>query len=62
LLNILNVPDLTHLGDGQNLVGVCFNAALGDDVPQELCPGDPEGAFLWVQLNVEPSEVVEGFF
>jgi hypothetical protein len=24
--------------------------------------GDPEGAFFCVQLNVEPPEVVEGFF
>jgi hypothetical protein len=35
---------------------------LGDDVTQELSPGDPEGAFFWVQLNVEPPEVVDGFF
>jgi hypothetical protein len=62
LLNVLNVPGLTHFGDGQNLDRVCFNAALSDDVPQELTPGDFKCAFLRVQLNVEPSEVVEGFF
>jgi hypothetical protein len=61
-LNVLDVPDLAYLSDGQNLVGVCLNAALGDDVPQELAPGDSEGAFLWVQHNVEPPEVVEFFF
>jgi hypothetical protein len=60
-LNVLNIPDLAHFGNGQNLVRVCFDAALGDDVPHELAPGDSEGAFLWVQLNIEPSEVVEGF-
>jgi hypothetical protein len=60
-LNVLDVPDLTHFGDGRGLVEVCFDAMLGDDVPQELAPGDSEGAFLLVQLNVEPTEVVEGF-
>jgi hypothetical protein len=33
LWNVLNVPDLTHFGDGRNLVRVCFDAVLGDDVP-----------------------------
>jgi hypothetical protein len=35
---------------------------LGDDVTEELSPGEPEGAFFWVQLNVEPPEAVDGFF
>jgi hypothetical protein len=35
---------------------------LGDDVPQELAPGHSGGDFLPVQLNAEPSEVVEGLF
>jgi hypothetical protein len=48
-------------GDGRDLVGVRFDAALGDDVPRELAPGDPKGSFLRVQLNVEPPEVVQGF-
>jgi hypothetical protein len=60
-LNVLNILDWTHLYDGQDLVRVCFDAVLSDDVPQELPPGDFEGAFFWVQLNVESLEVVEGF-
>jgi hypothetical protein len=32
-LNILGILDWTHLGDGQDLVGVFFNAAFGNDVP-----------------------------
>jgi hypothetical protein len=47
-LNVLDVPNLTHFGDGRNLVRVCFDASLGDDVPQELALGDSEGAFFWV--------------
>jgi hypothetical protein len=35
--------------------------SLGDDVPQELAPGDSKGAFFWVQLDAESLEVVEGF-
>jgi hypothetical protein len=62
LLNVLDVPDLAYFSDGRNLVGVRFDTALGDDVPQELTPGNPKGALLCVQLNVEPPEVVEGFF
>jgi hypothetical protein len=61
-LNILNVPNWTHVGDGQDPLMVRFDATLGDDVSQELAPGDSKGAFLWVQLNVEPSEVIECFF
>jgi hypothetical protein len=32
-LNVLNVPDLAHLGNDQNIVRVCFDVVLGDDVP-----------------------------
>jgi hypothetical protein len=46
----------------RDFVGVCFNAAFGNDVPQEFPPGYSKGAFFWVQLNVEPPKVVEGFF
>jgi hypothetical protein len=41
---------------------VCFDATLGDNVPQVLALGDPDGAIFWVQLDVEAHEVVEGFF
>jgi hypothetical protein len=60
-VNIFDILDWTHLSDGQDLIRVCFDAVLGDDVPQELPWGHSEGAFFWVQLNVEPPEVVEGF-
>jgi hypothetical protein len=49
-LNVLNVPDLTHFGNGQNLVRVYFDAVLGDDVPHELAPGDSDGAFSGFNL------------
>jgi hypothetical protein len=32
-LDILDIPDLAYFGDGQDLVMICFNAVLGDDVP-----------------------------
>jgi hypothetical protein len=62
MLNIFNVPNLVHFSDVQNLVRVCYDVMLGDDVPQELAPGHSGGDFLPVQLNAEPSEVVEGLF
>jgi hypothetical protein len=61
-LNILYVPDLAHFSDGRDLVGVRFDAVLGNDVPYEHSPRDTKSAFLWVQLNVELFEDVEGFF
>jgi hypothetical protein len=61
-LNILDIPDLAYFRDGQNLVGVRFNAVLVDDVPQELPPGDSESALLWVPLNVEPPKDAKYFF
>jgi hypothetical protein len=45
-LNILYIPDLAYFHDGLDLIGVRFNATLGDDVPQELALGDPKGAFF----------------
>jgi hypothetical protein len=61
-LNVFDVPDLAYFGDGRDIVEVCFDATLSDDITQELSPRDPEGAFFRVQLNVELTEVVEGFF
>jgi hypothetical protein len=58
-LNVLDNLDWTHIGDGQDLARVCFDVALSDDVPQELPLGDSESVFFWVQLNIEPREVVE---
>jgi hypothetical protein len=57
-LHIFNVPDMAHFSDGRNLVKVRIDAALDAVVPQELALGDSEGAFLRVQLNVEPPDVV----
>jgi hypothetical protein len=51
-LDILDVPKWTHVDDGRDLVRVCFDAALSDDVPQKLAPGDSKGALLLVQSNV----------
>jgi hypothetical protein len=45
-LDVLDIHDLAYFSDGRDFVMVCFDATLGDDVPQELVPGDPEGAFL----------------
>jgi hypothetical protein len=61
-MDILDLPELAHFSDGWDLVRVCFDAALGDDIPQDLAPGDPEGALFQVQLDVEKPEVSEGFF
>jgi hypothetical protein len=47
-VNVLDIPDVAYFGDGQDLVGVHFDAVLGDDVTQELSPGDLEGAFFLV--------------
>jgi hypothetical protein len=47
-LYILDIPDLAYLGNGRDLIKICFNAALGDDVPQKFALGDPKGAFFWV--------------
>jgi hypothetical protein len=46
--DILDVSDLTHFGNGRDLVRICFDVALGDDVPQKFASGDPKGAFFWV--------------
>jgi hypothetical protein len=47
-LDILDVLDLDYFSDGRDLVKIHFIVALGDDVPQELAPMDPNGAFFWV--------------
>jgi hypothetical protein len=45
-LNAFDTPDLAYFGNGRDLVRICFNASLGDDVPQKFAPGDPKGAFF----------------
>jgi hypothetical protein len=32
-LDVLDVPDLAYFSNGQDFVGVCFDAVLSDDVP-----------------------------
>jgi hypothetical protein len=61
-LDILDIPDLAYFRDSRDLIGVCFNAALADDVPQEFAPGDLKGALFQVQLDVEVPEVSKSFF
>jgi hypothetical protein len=61
-LDLPDIPNLGYFNDARDIFGVCLDAAVGDDVPQELAPGDPEGALFWVQLDVEAPEVVEDFF
>jgi hypothetical protein len=61
-LDLPDIPNLTYFNDAGDITGVCLDAAVGDDVPQEFAPGDPEGALFWVQLDVEAPEAVEGFF
>jgi hypothetical protein len=38
-LDFLDTPDLAHFSDDRDLVGVGFDATLGDDIPHELAPG-----------------------
>jgi hypothetical protein len=45
-LDILDVLDLSYFHDGRDLVEVFFDAAFGDDVPQELALGDLNGALF----------------
>jgi hypothetical protein len=52
-LDVLDVPDLAYFCDGRDLVWVCFDVALGDDVPQEFAPGDPKGAFFGFSLMLK---------
>jgi hypothetical protein len=39
-----------------------LNAAFGNDIAQEVPPKVSKSAFFWVQLDVESSKVIEGFF
>jgi hypothetical protein len=45
-LTILDVPNLAYFGDGQDLVGIHFDAVLGDDVTHELSLGTLKVNFL----------------
>jgi hypothetical protein len=41
-----------HVDDGLYLLWVAFDPSLGDEVAQQLVGGYPEGALLWVKLDV----------
>jgi hypothetical protein len=60
--DVLDIPDLAYFSTGRDLIGVLFDAVLGDDGPQELALGALKGALFCVQLDVEASDVSEGFF
>jgi hypothetical protein len=47
-LDVLDIPDLAYFRDGRDLVEVCFDVVLSDDVLQEFALGDPKGALFWV--------------
>jgi hypothetical protein len=49
-LAILNIPDMAYSYDGRDLIGVCFDATLGDDVPWSLPPGIPKVHFSGFSL------------
>jgi hypothetical protein len=61
-LDILDIPDLVYFNDGRDHVRVHLNAALGDDVSQELALRVPKGALFQVQIDAEAPEVSAGFF
>jgi hypothetical protein len=50
-----------HVDDGLYLLWVAFDPSLGDEVAQQLAGGYPEGALLWVKLDVVSVEVGKGF-
>jgi hypothetical protein len=41
-LDILDILDLAYFGDGRDLVRICFDVVLGDDVPQKFALRDPQ--------------------
>jgi hypothetical protein len=44
-LNAFDTPDLAYFSNGRDLVRICFNATLGEDVPQKFAPGTPKVHF-----------------
>jgi hypothetical protein len=52
-LDVLDTSDLAHFGNGQDLVRICFDAVLGDDVPQKFALGDPKGALSRFSLMLK---------
>jgi hypothetical protein len=51
-LDILDILDLAYFNDGRDLVRVCFDTALGDDVPQELAPGGGGSKVHFFEFNL----------
>jgi hypothetical protein len=58
-LDVLDIYDLTHFGNDRDLVRICFDAALGDDVPQKFISGDIKGAFFGFSLMLKRLRLVK---
>jgi hypothetical protein len=58
-LDVLDTSDLAHFGNGQNLIRICFDAVLGDDVPQNFALGDPKGALSRFSLMLKCLRLVK---
>jgi hypothetical protein len=58
-LDALDTPDLTHFSNDQDLVGVCFDAAFSDDIPQELASGDLKEHFFRFSLMLKRLRLVK---
>ena len=50
----------SDLLDGLDFVGVCLDPPVGDQETQQLAGWDPEHGLVGVELEVDPTEVVEG--
>ena len=58
----LYVLNWAHPRDGQNLLRVGFDAALGDNEAEQHAPRDPENAFLGIEFDAICLEFSKGFF
>jgi hypothetical protein len=57
----LYILNRAHPRDGQDLLWVVFDAALGDDEPKQHAPRDPKNTFLKVEFDAICSEFHESF-
>jgi hypothetical protein len=58
-LDILDISDLTHFGNGRDLVRIPFDATLGDDVPKNFASGDPKVHFSKFSLMLKHLKLVK---
>jgi hypothetical protein len=61
-LHLFYVLNQAHLSDGGDLLWVGFDAALGDDEPEQHTARDPKNALFGVEFDVVLLEFREGFF